>query len=47
VEDVEAAEEGAEVAGDAEAAGLRTAAEAFLAVEGMFREEVAVSLAVT
>jgi len=45
VEDVEAAEdvEGA----DAEAAGLRTAAEAFLAVEGMFREEVAVSLAVT
>jgi hypothetical protein len=34
-------------AGDAEvAAGLRVAAEAFLAVEGMFREEAAVSLAV-
>jgi hypothetical protein len=34
-------------AGDAEVAGLRMAAEAFLAVEVMFREEAAVSLEVT
>jgi hypothetical protein len=35
------------VAGDAEVAGFRMAAEAFLAVEVMFREEAAVSLEVT
>ena len=34
-------------AGDAEVAGLRMAAEAFLAVEVMFREEAAVSREVT
>jgi hypothetical protein len=40
-----AAEGGAAV--DAEAAGFRVAAEAFLAVEVVFREEIAVSLEVT
>ena len=39
--------EDAEVVGGAAAAGFRMAAEAFLAVEVMFREEAAVSLEVT
>jgi len=46
-EDAEAAVGGEEVAGDAAAADFRMVAEAFLAVEATFREEVAVSQAVT
>jgi hypothetical protein len=46
-EDVEVVAGDEEVVVDAQAAGFRMAAEAFLAVEAMFREEVAVSLVVT